>query len=82
MRSMHFLGRVATVAFATFFITTTSEISASDPTMIRIEDGSYPIGSAEGAASAQPPHSVSLDPFLIDALEVTNAHPKKFTSRL
>ena len=43
------------------------------PPMEEIEGGSYPIGSPDGRASARPRHRVTLDPFLIDAYEVTNA---------
>ena len=58
------------VVFATF-----SSVSAAGevPLMVLIESGSYPIGSADGPASTRPPHSVTLDPFLIDVYEVSRA---------
>jgi len=75
--------RVAvTVAFATFFLIGTPEHSAAEPKMTLIDGGSYPIGSAEGTASARPPHRVSLAPFLIDVFEVTNAQFAAFLDTL
>ena len=50
--------------------------------MIVIEGGSYPIGSAGGSPSTQPPHKVRLAPFLIDAHEVTNAQFAAFLNTL
>jgi iron(II)-dependent oxidoreductase len=52
------------------------------PAMVPIEGGSYPIGSTGGLASAQPAHRVTLDPFLIDATEVTNAQFAAFLNTL
>jgi iron(II)-dependent oxidoreductase len=72
----------ATVTFATFFLIGTPEHSAAEPKMALIDGGSYPIGSAEGAASARPPHRVLLDPFLIDVFEVTNAQFAAFLDTL
>lgn len=50
--------------------------------MVRIEGGTYPIGSPEGRESAQPEHSVTLRPFLIDAYEVTNQEFAAFLNTL
>ena len=50
--------------------------------MIEIEGDSYPIGSAGGSPSTQPPHKVRLAPFLIDAHEVTNAQFAAFLNTL
>ena len=50
--------------------------------MVTIEGGSYPIGSADGPASTGPPHRVTLDPFLIDVYEVTNAQFATFLNTL
>ena len=50
--------------------------------MVAIPAGTYPIGSADGAPSAQPPHSVPLKAFLIDAHEVTNDHFAAFLNTL
>ena len=50
--------------------------------MVAIDGGSYPIGSAEGPASAGPLHRVTLDPFLIDVYEVTNAQFATFLDTL
>ena len=70
------------VVFATFFVYAAPEAIAADLKMVLIEGGSYPIGSANGAASAQPPHSVALEPFLIDTHEVTNAQFAAFLNTL
>ena len=50
--------------------------------MVAFEGGSYPIGSADGPASTRPPHRVTLDPFLIDVYEVTNARFATFLNTL
>lgn len=50
--------------------------------MVAIEGGSYPIGSADGPASTGPLHRVTLDPFLIDVYEVTNAQFATFLNTL
>ena len=50
--------------------------------MVAIEGGSYPIGSADGPASTGPLHRVTLDPFLIDVHEVTNAQFATFLDTL
>jgi iron(II)-dependent oxidoreductase len=52
------------------------------PPMVEIAGGTYPIGSADGRESARPRHTVTLDPFLIDATEVTNAHFAAFLNTL
>ncbi len=50
--------------------------------MVAIEGGSYPIGSADGSASTRPPHRVTLNPFLIDVYEMTNAQFATFLNTL
>ncbi len=50
--------------------------------MVAIEGGSYPIGSADGSSSTRPPHRVRLDPFLIDVYEVTNGQFATFLNTL
>ena len=50
--------------------------------MVAIEGGIYLIGSADGSASARPPQSVTLDPFLIDVYETTNAQFASFLNTL
>ncbi len=70
MRAM----RVAvTVVFATFSSVCAAGEVPYEPSMVLMEGGSYPIGSDDGAASARPAHRVTLNPFLIDVYEVTNA---------
>ncbi len=79
MRAM----RVAvTVAFATFSPVCAAGETSYEPSMILTEGGSYPIGSADGLASARPPHRVALDPFLVDVYEVTNAQFESFLNVL
>lgn len=50
--------------------------------MVPIAGGSYPIGSDDGPPSARPAHKVVLEPFLIDAFEVTNAEFAAFLNLL
>ena len=79
MRAM----RVAvTVAFATFSSVCAAGEVPYEPSMVLIEGGSYPIGSADGPASARPPHRITLDPFLVDVYEVTNAQFAAFLNTL
>ena len=56
--------------------TVPDQTSSSDPRdapMIRVEGGDYTIGTDDGPPDARPVRTVSLDPFLIDRYEVTNA---------
>ncbi len=79
MRAM----RVAvTVAFATFSSVCADGEVPYETSMVLIEGGSYPIGSADGPASARPPHRVTLDPFLVDVYEVTNGQFAAFLNTL
>jgi iron(II)-dependent oxidoreductase len=50
--------------------------------MIKIEGGVYPIGSSQERKGARPPHTVTLEPFLIDAFEVTNGQFAAFLNAL
>lgn len=50
--------------------------------MVRIESGSYVIGSDRGRASARPAHEVAIDAFRIDRHEVTNQDFAAFLSTL
>jgi iron(II)-dependent oxidoreductase len=50
--------------------------------MVPIAGGLYSIGSADGPASTRPRHGVTLDPFLIDVHEVTNARFASFLNTL
>ncbi len=51
-----------------------------EPSIVLIEGGSYPIGSAEGRENTQ--NSVAFDPFLIDVYEVSNAQFAAFLNTL
>lgn len=53
-----------------------------EPEMVEIKGGSYPIGSDDGPRSARPLHSITLEPFLIDVYEVTNAQFVAFLNTL
>jgi iron(II)-dependent oxidoreductase len=70
------------VAFAALISLEAPGQTPLEPTMVVIESGSYPIGSDDGPASARPAHRVTLDPFLIDATEVTNAQFAAFLDTL
>ena len=50
--------------------------------MVAIDGGRYSIGSADGPASTGPLHEVTLEPFLIDVYEVTNAQFATFLNTL
>jgi iron(II)-dependent oxidoreductase len=50
--------------------------------MARIAGGTYTIGSSSGPPDARPAHAVTLEPFLIDRLEVTNAEFAEFLNTL
>ncbi len=77
---------VRSVFFATILAVSIPAIAMAlaplEPSMVLIEGGSYPIGSADGRESTRPPHSVTLDPFLIDVYEVTNAQFAAFLNTL
>ncbi len=70
------------VVFATFSSVCAAGEVPYEPSMVLIEGGSYPIGSPDGPASARPPHRVTLDTFLVDATEVTNAQFAAFLNTL
>jgi formylglycine-generating enzyme required for sulfatase activity len=70
------------VAFVALSSVGAAEQMPIKPAMVPIDGGSYPIGSPGGLASAEPAHRVTLDPFLIDATEVTNAQFAAFLNTL
>ena len=70
------------LAFAAFSSVYAAERAPYEPSMVLIEGGSYPIGSHDGSASARPAHRVTLNTFLIDATEVTNAQFTAFLNTL
>ncbi|MFB6300757.1 MAG: formylglycine-generating enzyme family protein [Halobacteriales archaeon] len=61
---------------------TESATPDSATSMIRIEGGTYTIGSDTGPNDAQPAHEVSLPPFAIDKYEVTNGQFATFLNTL
>ncbi|MDY6817912.1 MAG: SUMF1/EgtB/PvdO family nonheme iron enzyme [Halobacteriales archaeon] len=50
--------------------------------MVRIEGGTYTIGTDNGPADAQPAHEVTLTPFAIDKYEVANGQFAEFLNTL
>ena len=50
--------------------------------MVRIVGGTYTIGTADGPPDTRPAHVVTLEPFLIDRFEVTNAEFAEFLNTL
>lgn len=56
--------------------------AAPDPPMLQIPGGDYPVGLDNGPADAAPAHVVTLEPFLIDQFEVTNAQFAAFLTTL
>ena len=50
--------------------------------MTRIAGGAYTIGSPRGPPEARPAHAVTLEPFLIDRFEATNAEFVEFLNAL
>ena len=78
MTLMRAIRMAVAVAFAAFSSAGAAEEVPLGPSMVPIEGGSYPIGSADGFASTRPAHSVTLDSFLIDVYEVTNLQFRDF----
>src|SRR4051794_34266077 len=48
--------------------------------MVLVPGGVYAIGSETGDADERPVHRVALDPFFVDATEVTNADFARFVA--
>ena len=71
-----------TAALALAMSTTALAGTPSEPPMVAIAGGTYPMGSEAGPATAQPAHTVTLRSFLIDAYEVTNAQFAAFLDTL
>jgi len=79
------MGRI-NVAVAIAFVALSSYRAAGDASpetaMVLIEGGSYPVGSEDGTASARPAYMIALEPFRIDATDVTNAQFTTFRNTL
>lgn len=80
MRAM--TSAVVAVIFAVAFSAVAMAQGPVETPMVAIDGGRYPIGSADGPASARPPHSVTLEPFMIDVREVTNGQFATFLNTL
>ena len=59
-----------------------ASIAAAAPAMIRIEGGSYTLGTDAGPADERPAHRVKLRAFLIDRTETTNREYAEFLRTL
>lgn len=70
------------VAFVAMIAVEAVAADRSQPPMVRIDGGAYPIGADEGRASNRPRHVVALRPFLIDAFETTNGQFAGFLNSL
>ena len=79
---MRLIIAAVTVSLVSFSPICSAEMRPTQPSMVLIEGGSYPIGSADGLPNERPPHSVSLGPFLIDTYEVTNSGFAAFLNTL
>lgn len=73
---------VVAVIFAVSIPIVTMAQGSLEAPMVAIDGGRYSIGSADGPASTRPLHEVTLEPFLIDVYEVTNAHFATFLNTL
>jgi formylglycine-generating enzyme required for sulfatase activity len=72
----------ATIVFAALSSYHAAGDTSPEAEMVPIEGGSYSVGSEDGTASARPAHMIALEPFLIDATEVTNAQFATFRNTL
>ncbi len=62
-----------TTAFAPWLIRPDPAFAVDPPDMVRITGGAFTMGRDGGNADEQPAHGVTLSPFLIDRVPVTNA---------
>ncbi len=72
----------STTALAPWLIRPDSAIAQDPPDMARITGGAFTMGRDGGNADERPAHGVTLDPFLIDIYEVTNAQFAAFLNTL
>ena len=63
----------STTAFAPWLIRPDTAFAVDPPDMIRITGGAFTMGRDGGNADERPAHGVTLRPFLIDRVPVTNA---------
>ncbi|MCZ6483305.1 MAG: SUMF1/EgtB/PvdO family nonheme iron enzyme [Alphaproteobacteria bacterium] len=81
-RILAFVVLSATTAFAPWLIRPDTAIAQAPPDMVRITGGAFTMGRDGGNADERPAHGVTLDPFLIDIYEVTNAQFAAFLNTL
>jgi iron(II)-dependent oxidoreductase len=55
---------------------------AAEPDMVRLAGGTFTMGSERGLADERPAHAVTVKPFLIDRVPVTNAEFAAFLQKL
>ena len=72
----------ATTAFAPWLIRPEPAIAQAPPDMVRIAGGVFTMGRDGGNADEQPAHDVTLRPFLIDRVPVTNAEFAAFLNAM
>ncbi len=72
----------ATTAFAPWLIRPEPAIAQAPPDMVRITGGVFTMGRDGGNADEQPAHDVTLRPFLIDRVPVTNAEFAAFLNAM
>ena len=72
----------ATTAFAPWLIRPEPAIAQAPPDMVRIAGGVFTMGRDGGNADEQPAHDVTLGPFLLDRVPVTNAEFAAFLNAM
>ncbi len=72
----------ATIAFAPWLIRPDTAFAVDPPDMVRITGGAFTMGRNGGNADERPAHRVTLRPFLIDRVPVTNAEFARFLNAI
>ena len=72
-RVLAFVVLSSTTAFAPSLIRPDTAFAQAPPDMVRITGGAFTMGRDGGNADERPAHGVTLGPFLIDRVPVTNA---------
>ena len=81
-RILAFVVLSATTAFAPWLIRPDTAIARDPPDMVRITGGAFTMGRDGGNADERPAHGVTLSPFLIDRVPVTNAEFAAFLNAM
>ena len=72
-RVLAFVVLSSTTAFAPSLIRPDTAFAQAPPDMVRITGGAFTMGRDGGNGDERPAHGVTLGPFLIDRVPVTNA---------